>query len=273
MDNPKAELNCAEVLEKIGLSPLQARVYTVLGFSGKEKVLNISKIANIDRSNTHRIILQLQGMGLVSKTLGTPNCYEAVPIKEAVSTLVNRKKSEYEKTQNIAQEIIETYSEFFSAPQKKEYEFKIIKWATQETAKEAMINTFKQLQKSNDYLIHKRTIIEGLNELYEEGLASLKRGIKSRVISEKITSRSVLKELSRHALEPAFQIRYIPKEADPEIIINDRQVAKITLSDSNSGFAEKKILITNNPGCVQIFQKHFDNLWKNAKQYNLDEIK
>ncbi len=271
MTNLKADSNNAEILEKIGLTSLQARIYTALGYSGKEKILTISKIANVDRSNTYRTILQLQNMGLVIKLLGTPNSYEAVPLKEAVSTLVNRKKSEYEKTQSIAQKLIQSNSELFSASQGKEYEFKIVK-KTKEPAKEAMIDTYRNLQKSNDYILKKKTVIEAYSELTEEGLACLRRGIKFRVITEKVASRSILKELGLFISEPNFQLRYILKEPEAEIVINDKKVAKITLTP-NLGLAEKPTLITDHPVVVKIFQNHFDNLWKHAKEYNLEELK
>ncbi len=102
----KSNDSLLENLQKLGLTMLQAKIYTVVLDAGKEKIQTISKIANVDRSNTYRTILHLQNIGLVEETLGSPNIYQAIPVKDAVSILIDLKQNEFEKMQKVATKLM-----------------------------------------------------------------------------------------------------------------------------------------------------------------------
>ena len=52
MPNLVLEEREVEDLQKLGLTSLQAKIYMILLYAGKEKTLTLSKAANVDRSNT-----------------------------------------------------------------------------------------------------------------------------------------------------------------------------------------------------------------------------
>lgn len=268
MKKSNIEKNREESLQKLGRTSLQAKIYTAIFDAGKEKTLTISKTANVDRSNTYRTILQLQNMGLVTRILNTPNLYQTVPMKDAVSILINHKKDEYYNMQKVAQKLILTGSTNAEEFQQKEYEFKITKKDKKGEEKE-IIDACKNIKESFDLLINKKTFSMGVIDLAKEQLNCVKRGIKYRMITEKLNSPYLEKIINVFASEPNFQIRYILKTPKAEIIINDRKNAVITLVP-NSGLGERTRLETDHPGCIEMFQNHFDKIWNEAQEYKLE---
>ena len=95
-----------QTLTKLGLTLLQAKVYLASLSTGKQKLEVITEIADIDRANGHRVMMQLEKMGLVAKILGAPNQYQAILLKEAISVLLSAKKEQYEETKRDAKKLI-----------------------------------------------------------------------------------------------------------------------------------------------------------------------
>jgi len=58
-----------ELLTKLGLTSLQARVYLALDKIKIETAKGIANITEIDRANIYRILSSLQSIGLVEKKL------------------------------------------------------------------------------------------------------------------------------------------------------------------------------------------------------------
>ncbi len=256
-----------ENLQKLGLTLLQARIYTVVLDAGKEKIQTISKIANVDRSNTYRTILHLQNIGLVEKMLGSPNIYEAIPIKDAVSILIDLKKDEYDKIQKVATELMRKGLTNDSGLSEKEYEFKIIRMGKRAGIK-LVIDACKNIRESFDLLNNKQTLCDCVIDLAEEQLTCLRRGIKYRMVTEKINSKPILKKLALLMSEPNFQIRYIPEAPEAEMAILDKKVAHIDILSYLPSKGRTQ-LITNHPACIKMFQNHFDKIWNEAQEYSL----
>ncbi len=94
----------------------------------------------------------------------------------------------------------------------------------------------------------------------------LKKTIKCRIIVEKESSPNP-KELPAFLAIPNFQIRFIPKAPTSELTICDKKMAIVALlPDSMRG--ERTTLVTNHPGCLEMFQNHFDKIWNEAQDYN-----
>jgi sugar-specific transcriptional regulator TrmB len=266
----KSEEEIAQKLTEIGLTPLQARIYMILYYSGKEKVLTISKIAKLDRSNTYRAILQLENIGLVTKIIGTPNAYQALPLKDTISTLVSFKKTEFDSILDTAQELMKEDASSSAKAQEKCHEFRMIKM-TKEKEREEIIDRCKIIQESNDLLINKKTFLQGVIDLAPEQLACIRKGVKFRVITEKIKARPILKKLKPFIAEPNFQIRYISHTSESEVVINDKKIAYVMLVPY-SGLGERTMLIVDHQGCVEMFQSHFEKVWNEAQEYDFEEV-
>ncbi|MCW4018512.1 MAG: hypothetical protein NWF00_07545 [Candidatus Bathyarchaeota archaeon] len=251
-------------LQKIGLTSLQAKIYMVLVRAGKEKTLTISKMANADRSNTYRTILQLQKMGLVTKILGIPNLYRAVPLKDAVSALIDQKKDEYEEMQEVAEELKRISSADDFTPKARDCEFSIVKTAKEKTRRGAK-HCCETAKESIDFILNRKAVFLTIIDLAEYQLGCVKRGVKYRIVSEYIDI-DVTKELTNFIAEPNFQIRYIREEPKTELIIVDKKAAVVSLFPHEE-YIKKTQLFSNHSGCIEMFQSHFDKIWNEAHEY------
>ena len=95
-----------ECLCKLGLTVVQAKIYVVLSETGRTKIQTIAKLAGTDRSNTYRVLDQLQKKGLVERIVGIPNLYQTVPMQDAARLLVTRSKHAYEEIVEASKELL-----------------------------------------------------------------------------------------------------------------------------------------------------------------------
>ena len=86
-------------LINFGLTKSQAKVFIYLGKYGSKTASEIAKALQLPRTETYHLVNSLQNIGLVVAELNHPTKYNALEMKEAISTLVNQ---EQERIDNLA---------------------------------------------------------------------------------------------------------------------------------------------------------------------------
>ena len=86
-------------LINFGLTKSQAKVFIYLGKYGSKTASEIAKALQLPRTETYHLVNSLQNIGLVVAELDHPTKYNALEMKEAISTLVNQ---EQERIDNLA---------------------------------------------------------------------------------------------------------------------------------------------------------------------------
>ena len=109
-------------------------------------------------------------MGLVARIVDSPTFYQAISMKEAVSTLINRQRAEYVKIQKVAQELLLIDPTITMKPHEEESEFIIEKWSKEKLRKE-VTNCCKNAKETIDLLLNNRTFDEGVIDLTRYQLA------------------------------------------------------------------------------------------------------
>jgi sugar-specific transcriptional regulator TrmB len=79
-------------LQKLGLSKNEIRVYIYLARSGMRKASEISEAISLHRTETYRILRDLEKMGLVSSVFEKPLKFIATPFEKAIDILIKTKK-------------------------------------------------------------------------------------------------------------------------------------------------------------------------------------
>ena len=174
-----------QTLTKLGLTPLESKVFLTLLSIGKEKITTISTVSSIDRSNTHQIIKRLQEKGLVNEILGKPNRYESIPLKSAILILKNKKHEEYKEIEKEANELIKSCKPSIII-KPNDSEFKIVK-RNKETKQQEVINAIKDVERCFDLIISQKDFHITFVGLISHQLECVKRGIQYRVIIEEKT--------------------------------------------------------------------------------------
>ena len=84
---------CIKRLEKWGLNELQAKVYLDMS-DGSSTVRQISKLADVNRAETYKVLSDLEVLGLVELLLGRPKLYRLRNPKEVFPSLLENRKKE-----------------------------------------------------------------------------------------------------------------------------------------------------------------------------------
>lgn len=79
-------------LVKFGLTQNQAKIYIYLGKYGAKTAPEVVKSLGMPRTETYFILNTLQNKGIVTAEFSSPTRYTALPIEQAMSTLINTEK-------------------------------------------------------------------------------------------------------------------------------------------------------------------------------------
>ncbi len=81
-----------KTLHKLGLSKNEIRVYIYLARTGMLKASDISEVISLHRTETYRILRDLEKRGLVSSVFEKPLKFVATPFEKTLDLLINSKK-------------------------------------------------------------------------------------------------------------------------------------------------------------------------------------
>ena len=157
-----------EPLEKIqlqlssyGLSANQCKVYIFLGKYGSSTAPNISKVLKLPRTETYKLLTTLQNKGIVSASFQHPIQFLAIPLTDAVHSLINTEKERIKKLEHQKLELNQLWNnipEFHTKIVKNEEEkFQIIQGQNQISSKihDMITSSEKKLQiigNENDFI-------------------------------------------------------------------------------------------------------------------------
>lgn len=92
----KGPTKSVEVIEKalhgLGLSKNEVKVYIYLARTGEHKASEISEALSLHRTETYRILRDLEKKGLISSVFEKPLKFIAAPFEKALDTLIETKK-------------------------------------------------------------------------------------------------------------------------------------------------------------------------------------
>lgn len=105
-----------DTLLGFGLSNNEIRVYIHLARSGVRKAREISDALSLHRTETYRILRDLEKRGLVSSVLEKPLKFMATPFEETIDILIRTKKQKIKLLERQKKNLVNIW---FSIPQQK----------------------------------------------------------------------------------------------------------------------------------------------------------
>ena len=246
-----------ETLTELGLTLNQARIYVAL--LGSERLLTakeISKITSITRQDVYRIMPTLQNIGLVEKSITAPTMFKPTPLKLGVSILMENKMQQYN-------ELINKANKLSSKSETK----------NQQPAEEAVIqkinNVTGNVQMSLDIVTSRKRFPRAVVEFFDSRMQSLQRGVKIRVVSEKLTSINMALEEIMSIEKQAGAVTRFLSAPPPALIllIDEKEVMIIT---SATGTLETSALWSTNPSLIALGKSYFENMWNSAANYSVN---
>jgi sugar-specific transcriptional regulator TrmB len=106
---PKPTEIIENMLQMLGLSKNETHVYLYLALSKERKASEISEALNLHRTNTYRILGDLEKRGLVSSVFEKPLKFIATPFEQAVDALIETKKLRIRRLEKKKKDLINVW--------------------------------------------------------------------------------------------------------------------------------------------------------------------
>jgi len=269
----RGPLKSIEIIEsmfqKLGLSKNEIRVYVYLARSRERKASEVSEALSLHRTETYRILRDLEKRGLVSSVFEKPLKFIAIPFERAIEALIETKKLGIQRLESRKQRLVDIW---LSLPQphveftRKEV-FQILEGEEQIDlkAKEITQGTEREVKvfasKEDLGRLYYSGFIDGLERLSRKGFdvkLLTTSSSKSRFFVEKIKLVDARVAVSDVEGVPTF------------ILVDEGQLLfMIRKNGDYSGERARKekvaALLTNYEAFINALEKLFSELW-NAKK-------
>ena len=213
----------------------------------------------------------LMKLGLVERVLKNPATYKALPLKDGLSLLLQKRKEEYDELQKKA-------SLFLSNAQRNQIS-KNVKEA-EDTQFAIIYDQTLLFQKYEKYnLLAEKTIdcsgdwqgIKWLislcncsNDLFTQ---AMKKGVRIRIITEeRDQDNSVDKNILGMNKNPLFGIRFVAAPIPLKLVLYDGKEAYTSISTSEEN--DMPMMWSINPNFVGIMAKQFDQMWEKGAKFS-----
>ncbi len=100
----------ANTLQKLGLSKNEIRVYVYLARTGMRKASEISEAISLHRTETYRILRDLEKIGLVSSVFEKPLKFIATPFEKTLDLLINTKKLRLQLLEEKKKDLVDLWT-------------------------------------------------------------------------------------------------------------------------------------------------------------------
>lgn len=249
-----------KILEELGLTHLQARIYyTLLNFN-KLKVSDISLNSNIARQDVYKILPGLLDLGLVEKIISKPSIYKVISIKDGINKLIKKQKAQ----NNILHSEAVNFGETFSPDKIK------INQATEQffiiQEKRALRNKIKKIISEDQNQIKLIVPRSNINLIFfsfgKYLLEAANRGIKILAISNHFNKERFDNQATKLLENKSFKIKSTNKNLMIRAALHDKKKLFLACNPLEDGL-DTRTLFTTNEAIIELYQSHFNSLWTN----------
>lgn len=232
-----------KVLEKLGFSQNETRVYLILNDYGSSKAGKVSKLAGMDRSSCYNAIKVLQEKGLVSYvSIGKVKWFQATEPKRLLEYL----KEQEEDVKEILPELDKRHSAVKITGQVRLFKgIKGVKAVFQDIIRNAKDNC-----------------VFGNESQLEERLPDYQPQFVRQLKEHNIFVRELVREGRGAETNNPKATRYVPKAVESPVVTNiyaDR-IALIIWTEI------PEAIIIENAAAAKAYRNFFDFMWENAKK-------
>jgi sugar-specific transcriptional regulator TrmB len=246
-------------LHKLGLTVLEAKVYTSLALAGNTEVKTLAHSLNIAKCEVYRAIAALEKTGLVEKLLVIPANYRAIPIDDATRILLENKSTEYNKLQKETQELVKSLCNADTANPKLEEDDIIV--SEGKIVAKRLITQLQTATSSFETISTWNVCARMLCDWSKDFIRLTKSGVHVRVLTDHSPNGELTPEFLMDLQEsPFFEIRYYWEPLMIKLAVRDRCEVNICFSEKSSS----PNIWSKNPVFAQLANKTFECMWNEA---------
>jgi len=249
-----------------GLTNNQCKVYIFLGKYGSKTAPEVCRALKLPRTETYHLLTTLQNKGIVSATFQHPIKFSALPLSNAIKSMVNTEKERIKKLENQEEELTklwETIPNYHNEPDvAKEDKFQMLQGENQIYGKinDMIINTKKDFQ-----------IIGGEKDFLKFYHANFLEPLDKSEIELQILTNSSSRTLYVFDEIDRTNVKKLPATTDGEIcfVIKDKEEVLFLMKNSDSGKDNISAMWTNSNAMIHSKKLLFDLLWSKSKSIPL----
>ena len=254
-------------LASFGFTVNQAKVYLSIVQSGKTRVGRISKGTQLHRQDIYKLLPKLEKMGLITKTIDKPFMIEAIPIDEALETLISKEKDKAnERISHLENNLKEMIVAIQMQPEIKE-EARFTLLTTDEAIKNRGHLIFKKAKKDFKIVASMEHITKPALHYFREFLQLIAAN-DARL--ELIIVTNDDKEEVKQTVEKIapskgqYKIKFINNSVCKNYqVIDNKEVWIATQQKTEMGFP--CLLWTNDLNIVGTYRENFQMTWTNPR--------
>ncbi|MEM4704124.1 MAG: helix-turn-helix domain-containing protein [Candidatus Bathyarchaeia archaeon] len=264
----------AEILEKalskLGLTRNEARVYLHLARHEEQKASEISEALCLHRTETYRILRDLEKQGLVSSVFEKPIKFIATPFKKAIEILIESKKL---KLQLLEQKKDTLVNAWFSLPQTSIHPERKESFQILEGQQQIDLKAIELLNKAKSQVLvfASKTELARLyySSVFDKLERCVKNGVEVRFLAEKLPNTQFFTRKTR------FEVCYalpLTVEGLPSFMVVDGEQLLLSMTKNDEEAKEftrgrkATALATNYSAFVKILNKLFVRLWEDKEK-------
>lgn len=258
MNQPVSEASI-ETLHKLGLTVLEAKVFTTLVCIGSKNVRSLARYLDIARCEVYRVVASLEDKGLVEKQLASPTVYKAVALEDAIQILLLHKKEEYDRLDKETSELLKKAKALDKMALTDDTECDLI-ISKGKIIPKRLASQLKATHSSFEAISTWKTCSRMLCNNFGALKVLLKNGVHIKILTDLPTddvASEILHELNKN---PTFEIKYSKTPLTPKLAIRDREEINMCFSETDSS----PNLWSNNSIFVRTFTQYFDFMWRDA---------
>ncbi|MEM2098471.1 MAG: helix-turn-helix domain-containing protein [Candidatus Bathyarchaeia archaeon] len=253
------------LLNSLGLTLLQAKVYLALAYAGKATITTISKTADVARQDVYRIMPTLEKIGLVERMLTTPVMYQALSLREGYCLLLqnlNRKHSELQKKTSM---MLETLNDESNTSVMRNESAQFIVTSSQKLFHKKIGEAHMKTQKSIRAIGNWKSIQKMLWLRSKDFQKLIQKGIEIRLITEKHNySKAIRRIMDELSANPAFKIRFADAPVSIKAVIHDESEVNMCIALNPESYVPN--LWSSNPQFVKVIAAYFEALWNRTQE-------
>ena len=253
-------------LSSFGLTINQCKVYIYLGKYGSRTAPDVSKVLKLPRTETYKLLAALQNKGVVSASFQHPIQFSAMPLTDAIHSLINTEKERIKKLESQKSELSKLWD---NIPQfHKEVEetdsdkFQILQGENQIHSK---INDM--IENSKKELV----IIGNEKDFLKFYHANFLEPLDKSPVELKILTNSSDKTLYVFDEMDKTNVKKLPTSIDKNLcfVVKDNDEVLFYMKNSSSGKEKVTALWTNSTTMIYSKKLLFSTLWSKSKSIPL----
>jgi sugar-specific transcriptional regulator TrmB len=241
---------------------LQAKVYLSLVALGKTDAKTISKASGIVREEIYRIMPALEKIGLVEKIMARPTSYKALPLKEGLSILLQRRTEENVKLQEKTKALIQNLQEVDVGKTFQDEGSQFIITSEKTLFRKRFETRISRAKNKIDIILPQQILKEMVFHHFECFENAARKGVEIRVITNEDKDETISEEPQVLPDNCIFKFKNLPTSVPVTMAIFDDKEVNVRISNTTV-----PSLYSNNPKIVELAKSYFDEIWNRPRPY------